>query len=96
MATARIEEFQTDGMEVAPLIEDEPDPHSYLERARSQGHYGPAVETVLQHMRDGVSQRHSDGFGIGLDRLAMAATGRKDIPEFIPSHHFVRELQHAD
>ncbi len=92
VATARIAEFQIDGMEVAQLIEDEPDPDSYLERAQAHGHYGPEVDTVVRHIRDGRIPSRSAGFGIGLERLAMAATGRKDIRAFMPSQDFVREL----
>jgi len=93
VATARIAEFQIDGMEVAQLIEDETDPDRYLERAQAHGHYGPEVDTVLRHLRDGSIPSRSAGFGIGLERLAMAATGRKDIRAFMPSQDFVRELQ---
>lgn len=92
VATARIAEFQIDGMEVAQLIEDEPDPESYLERAKAHGHYGPEVETVVQHLRARNIPASSAGFGIGLERLAMAVTGRRDIRDFMPSKDFVREL----
>ncbi len=91
VATARIAEFQIDGMEVAQLIEDEPDPGVYVEKAQAHGHYGPEVDTVVQHIRDGSIPSRSAGFGIGLERLAMAATGRKDIRAFMPSQDFVRE-----
>jgi lysyl-tRNA synthetase class II len=95
-AIARISDFQIDGIEVAQVIEDESDPDSYLERARSQSHYGPEAETVPQYVRGEVIPRPSDGYGIDLERLAIASTGRKDILDFMPSHEFVRELQHAD
>lgn len=92
VATAKIAEFHINGMEVAQLIEDEPDPDSYVKRAQAQGHYGPEVKTVVQHILDGKIPSRSAGFGIGLERLAMAATGLKDIREFMPSRDFIREL----
>lgn len=89
---ANIAEIQINGVEVVQLIEDEPDPESYLHRARKHGHYGPEVEVVADHLRQALIPKQSAGFGIGLERLAMVATGRKDIGEFMPSQSFIREL----
>ncbi len=88
---ARIAEIQIDGMEVVQLIEDESDPDSYLQRAKDHGHYGPEVELVVKHLRDNIIPRRSAGFGIGLERLAMAATGVRDIRTFMPNPDFASE-----
>lgn len=92
VATARIAEIQIDGMEVCQIIEDEPDPDSYVERAHAHGHYGPEVQTVVKSISDGTIPSCSAGFGIGLERLAMAVTGLKDIRYFMPSPDFISEL----
>lgn len=89
---ANIAEIQIDCMEVAQIIEDEPDTESYLERAKLHGHYGPEVELVVDEIRQGRIPSQSAGFGIGLERLAMVATGRHDIQAFMPSRNFIREL----
>ena len=89
---ARIAEFQINGMEVAQLIEDESDTELYVKKAEAHGHYGPEVDIVVKHIKEQKIPSRSAGFGIGLERLAMAVTGVDHIREFMPLKDFIHEL----
>ncbi|MFD4406593.1 amino acid--tRNA ligase-related protein [Nocardia sp. NPDC058499] len=77
-----------DGIEVVHGYEDETDSEAFVQRASGIGLYNPEQSLVQQAILAGAVPSHSVGLGIGIERLAMAATGVRDIHLFWQSAVF--------
>lgn len=71
-----------DGIEVVHGYEDETDAEAFIRRASAIGLYNPDQSLVQKAILAGAVPSHSVGLGIGIERLAMAATGIEDIHLF--------------
>jgi elongation factor P--beta-lysine ligase len=77
-----------DGVEVVHGYEDETDAEAFIRRASAIGLYNPEQSLIQKAILAGAVPSHSVGLGIGIERLAMAATGVRDIHLFRQSAVF--------